>query len=360
MEFTTYESVLIYSIIVLFTVLFVYKADSENSKLYLVLAYIIMAVPSAFRYGVGIDYEPYLNLYEQIISYGSVDASLKMHIVERSFMYLSFISNSLLGNGLLVFATYSFLTQFFMLSGIWYFRKNISPTFVVFIYMCGYYWRTYNIFRQALAVSIIFFAYRYIREKKIIKYIICVIIAGFFHTTAYIAIIVYVYYNLKFPKSLRFLNYLFPIVCFFSLDKIMNLVYSFQMFSNYANYYQKVNLSPFTIGTLIELGILFIFLIAKDRKRDMLLEEDDDFYRKIMIIDFTFTIILYYLFFAARIGLYFTIGKCLALGSIHRKGDKVTIREADRFDMAIIVYYIFVFVRCMIQNSYGQLPYSIW
>lgn len=361
MEFSYIESICIYILIILGTTLFVYKADLENKRYFLVIAYLIMTIPSMIRYCVGIDYEPYLRLYEQIVKVGSIEKALKLHIVEYSFMYLSFISNILFGSGLLVFAFYSAFTQLFMLAGIWYFRKNVSPALIVFLYLCGYYWRTYNIFRQALAVALVFFAYRYIRERKLVKYIICVAIAGCFHTTAFLAIVVYFYFNLQFEKSLKIFNYILPAFLIALLDPIMDYVYSLQIFSNYGNYYQRVNLSPFTLGTMLELLVLLFYFIVQSKKSSMPYDvEERNFFDKVMIIDFTFTILLYYVFFAARVGLYFTIAKSVAMGSIHVKGEHVSLREISRYDAILIAYYIFVFVRCMLENSYGQLPYQIW
>lgn len=45
--------------------------------------------------------------------------------------------------------------------------------------------------RQFLAISIIVLSYKYIEEKKMIKYLLCILIAMQFHSSAIIGVIIY-------------------------------------------------------------------------------------------------------------------------------------------------------------------------
>ncbi len=81
----------------------------------------------------------------------------------------------------------------------------------VWIGMAGYYLMFYgyslNWMRQMIAMSIIFFAYLFIKEEKLIKYIIMVIIATLFHSSAIIAILFYpMYYLLTDEKISKYKN----------------------------------------------------------------------------------------------------------------------------------------------------------
>lgn len=59
-----------------------------------------------------------------------------------------------------------------------------------------------NLMRQSIAISIIFWAFKYVEHKSLKKYIICVLIASMFHFTALIGIIIYpLYYIMTYSKE---------------------------------------------------------------------------------------------------------------------------------------------------------------
>lgn len=360
MEFSNFTSICIYILIVIAGTYYCYLADKYNKKLYLLITYLIIALPAALRYCVGIDYKAYLDLYNRMISYGSVDTALKAHIVERSFLYLSFFSNQIFHSAWFVFAFYAIFTQLFMLLGMWNFRKYVSPSLMMFIYLCGYYWRTYNIFRQALAVAIIFFGFRYIKGKKLVRFLVCVLIAGVFHKTALLAVFVYLYYNFQLKYANKLVTYIMPVALILFLERIMNFFYSLEIFSNYGNYYSIVNMSIVSFGTIIEIALFLFYYFVKWKKKTNIPSDVRVLMDKATIANMTFYFLLYRLFFASRIGLYFTTFNFVAMASIHKKGKKIDIRAADKYDCILIGYYIFSFIRCMARNSYGQLPYAIW
>lgn len=360
MEFSNFTSICIYVFIIISATYYFYLADKYNNKIYWIITYIIIALPASLRYCVGIDYKAYLDLYNKMITYESIDAALKSHIVEKSFLYLSFISNQIFHSAWFVFAFYAIITQLFMLLGIWNFRKYVSPSLMVFIYLCTYYWRTYNIFRQALAVAIIFWGFRYIKDKKIIQFSICVLIAGVFHKTAFLSIFVYLYYTFQ-PKYInKIVKYSTPILFVLFIEPIMQLCYKLEIFSNYGNYYSVVDMSIISPGTLIEITLFLFYYVVKKNKRNNIPHDIRELMDRATIANITFYFLLYKLFFASRVGLYFTVFNFVAMASIHKKGEKIHFHSINKYDFFLIGYYIFSFIRCMIGNSYGQLPYAIW
>lgn len=59
-----------------------------------------------------------------------------------------------------------------------------------------------NLMRQSIAISIIFWAFKYVEHKCLKKYVICVLIASMFHVTALIGIIIYpLYYIVTYSKK---------------------------------------------------------------------------------------------------------------------------------------------------------------
>lgn len=68
----------------------------------------------------------------------------------------------------------------------------------VTILICFFFFTSLSIIRQALALAICFYGYRFIVKRSLIKYILCILIAALFHPSAGVAIIIYWLPFLKF------------------------------------------------------------------------------------------------------------------------------------------------------------------
>ena len=87
--------------------------------------------------------------------------------------------------------------------------------------------------RQSIAMGIIIFSFKYIQEKKLLKYIICVVIAMYFHKSATFCFFLYPIYHAKLTKKslyfiipLMILVYIFKDKIFMILLKMYNPIYS--------------------------------------------------------------------------------------------------------------------------------------
>lgn len=336
-------------------------ASHQRKKIYLVLVFLIISVPAATRYDVGNDYLAYLKLSEYFQSFSSIIAAKAVHDVEYSFIIMSFVFKNA---PMLIFATYALLTQFFIIKGIWYHREYISPSLFLFIYLMSFYLRTYNIFRQSLAIAIVFFAIKYIKEKKLAKYILFVCIATLFHKTAFVSIILY--YWLQPSKAMstakKVLMYTWPIFVLLLSDGLINKVYSIiPFFKSYASTYQLVaGESIFTIGSLLQTFIYVLYLYNRKKIRNGKDEFTMSLLDKSMLAQIFFHFASYKLDHAARIGLYFNFSFYLGLASFHKKGKKILIKKMTRNELFLIVYSIYQFSVILISNRFNSLPFKIW
>lgn len=71
--------------------------------------------------------------------------------------------------------------------------------FLFYLYKTFFY-TNFVILRQSIAMMIFFFAIKFIIEKKFIKYVICILIASLFHTTALILLPLYFLNRFDFSK----------------------------------------------------------------------------------------------------------------------------------------------------------------
>lgn len=91
---------------------------------------------------------------------------------------------------------YYFLLQFLVIGPIWLALRRIEKGKYVwigiFLYLCWMYGFSLNIMRQSIAIAITLFAYKYIQERKPLKFFFVVLFAMGFHSTALMAYAVYI------------------------------------------------------------------------------------------------------------------------------------------------------------------------
>lgn len=78
-------------------------------------------------------------------------------------------------------------------------------TSVLWYFSFGNFLFTFSGLRQSIAMAICFFAYRFIREKKFINYIISIILASGFHSSALFCLILYPLYYLNLNQKKVFI-----------------------------------------------------------------------------------------------------------------------------------------------------------
>lgn len=154
---------------------------------------LLVTIVAVLRYDVGYDYKT----YHQIISNEN-----------HELIYLLFSPLSALFAEIavyfkspqLLFVLFGIPTYVLFLSAL---RRNsliYSVSVIMFICLC--YFNTLSIIRQALAVAITFSGYNYVKERKFFRYLIIVVSASLFHSSAIIALVIYWLPRFQFNKLL--------------------------------------------------------------------------------------------------------------------------------------------------------------
>lgn len=137
---------------------------------------------SVFRNNIGLDY------YEYQIMFDAADCS-NIGSVEPTFTFLSILIKELGLTSQALFATYAVLTSVFFWFGLKGFLKNnffaINNFLLLYcVYIQGWFW-SMNTIRQHLALAAFFWCSRFIVENQKIKYILCIILIGLVHYSAF-------------------------------------------------------------------------------------------------------------------------------------------------------------------------------
>lgn len=248
----------------LFSFLYSKAKDKSARVIFLFLCFMSLFIPAAFRGGIGADYFSYLGIYKRISR--GIDILQEPAIFYISKVLLFF---NLPGHALIV--TYSFLSIMFIFLAIprKYFYIGI-PVYVLIFYL-----DSYCLLRQALACSIMLFAYRKYLEGNIRSYVFWAIIAVLNHKVMIIPILLLLMSNFvpKINSLIKNFIYVFSFIFLFILkgkivSLLMTTVVGFTPYARYAlNIYASAEpMKSSGLGFLLQIFLLMILVYLIDYK----------------------------------------------------------------------------------------------
>lgn len=244
-------SVIIYALTFVISLFFInlYKKveikEYKKEKIIKILCLIGAMLPpillAAFRYGVGVDFHTYVTNYNYFSNEFSLDKVFNSY-QEPFSVILYFLAKVIFNNSAGFFLLSSLIITLFTVLGIKSYKNKISMTIALFIYYMFYYQISYNAVRQCIALAIVFFAYKYVIERKPIKYFIYVIVAGLFHKTAFICLIFYFLGVKKETKKSRVIDIILfvavllsPIIVHFAMKLVPYIIDTLGIYTSYVN-----------------------------------------------------------------------------------------------------------------------------
>lgn len=209
---------------------------------------------AALRYGIGTDYHGYIRSIETVSRHGvrgnyeplygrivTIILYLKLHpqwliaICAAIYIYVVFIS---------------------------IFRDSPYPLLSIFLFFGStYYFIGFNAVRQILGCVFLLYSLKYIESKEFKKFLLCVLIAGGFHYSALLFVVVYFLAGIKFTPAKTF----FFTVSFFSIESaLIKLIRILIVNTKYAVYLDDFggSFNPRSIpGMAVQLAVLLLALI---------------------------------------------------------------------------------------------------
>lgn len=320
------------------------KTVSINNDNRFWIAILLMIFIASIRYGIGYDYYRYVARVE---AFNSINYSNNYEYISR---FIFFVANKL-KNPQLVFVIYSIIIYGCIGKAIA--DYSIDKNEAVIIYFCIFYIESLSTIRQAAAVSVVLLGYKYIKDKKLIKYILVCIIATLIHQFAFFAIAIYFVYYISTT-----VNIVVSIVAFILSNYMLNYLapkfYIFRLLSVYLKRTDQSGKIWLVLYTLIFIYVFFILILIK-RKNNLIDKE----IKRLLNVVFIGTICPYVLGTGNghRIGEYFLIFHILLLALCNNKLNK-SMKYA--FNIMIIIVYI-GYLYTTIRNGQYYIPYvSIW
>jgi hypothetical protein len=208
-----------------------YKNLKVFNKLFSLILYVFLVVTIGLRWETGVDWNNYLNNFENTNNFETA--------------LINIIGGYEIGYGVLVLIfkkisnNYSFfllIHALFFYWGIFRMGKKYSPYF--FICILFYYCTNLGMVgsnRQLIAIVICLWGLDFVFEKKIIKFVLTIIFASLFHTSAFLFIIYY-FFDRDFNKLILILFLFFFII-------IGKTELPSFLFSKFGGYFGELSLS---------------------------------------------------------------------------------------------------------------------
>ena len=230
-----------------------------------ILGFIVFIL--SFNYQMGIDWTNYQRLYDiRIIPYNFKDVFFNNPFhQEKGYILLNLIGKKI-GINYEIFI--GILLSFCIICILKIGEKRANNIYIFIYIIIVKYMLIASLeptIRQFLAVSIIALGFRYIEEKKMIKYLLYIILAMQFHSSAIIGIVIYFFNKVNITiKKVVFIAIFFPLILKIlpiSIEIISNFIPAIEKFSSYFyNLRYGASISRSLLGNIYSLGIMILYL----------------------------------------------------------------------------------------------------
>ncbi|WP_210608811.1 EpsG family protein [Priestia flexa] len=337
-----------------------YKLKNKQ-KHFLYFACIVLFLVSGLRdVTVGSDTVSYIEAFN-FIKGNSLSQSLDLYF-EKGYILYNYIISRFFSSPQLLLIISSFITILLIGKFIYKNSKNAYLSIYLFITLM-YYYSSMNILRQYIAVSIIAFGYEYVKKRKFLRYLLCIVIAALFHNTALMAIVIYYLYGLKFSFKKLILFFLSTLVIYFMFVPFFNII--IDLFPRYTAYETRLdsnNLASY-LSMLVYTVVLFFGLIFKyyevEKKENITTssieliketEKEDDNLKSVMTYIILIAVLLTFLStklnILARANIYFSIFTIIYIPNVLKEIKNKDLRNLWTYIIVILfgLYNLILFL----------------
>ena len=317
--------------------------------------FFILWIPASLRIYTGNDYRTYISHFHDAYCGNFVVTEPGFNRIVRS-VYTLFDGEYFL----ILFAVFSAVTVIFFIKGLYELSEDFGMSFILFM-LFGLYFQTYNTVRYYMALSIVFFAQRYVIKKQFGKFLIAVLFAALFHKTALITLVLYPACRMKWGK----VHYIL-----LGLLGVSGLVFGSHYMEIFVRLYPSYLNDP---EHLVSDGISFVniarsaatlaaalILVKKSDKED----EAYSFWFRMNAASLVLYACFSFVPSLSRIGYYLNISQILLIPAILRRPHRKMFEDKDRLlriavTACAMIYFMFFLYKAQ-DSTVKILPYSTW
>lgn len=341
--------------LILIIIMFIYSkfkksiTGNSNIKYGYWIIFLSLFLISGFRVvGTGTDTTLYKLYFETIDLYNYNTTWLDFEI---GYYLLNEFVRLITDDYQYIFILAAFVTQYLINKTLKDYSLSYSLSIFLYITLFFYY-HSFNILRQYIAISLVFFSIKYIINKDLWKFLCIVLIASLFHRTALIMLPFYWISRWNISNLMYIILTLIAIIFSIATDKIVHLIsLVIPKFTFYVNYSQE-GASVNSIILIISIVIIFSLIY---RKRLILKDKSTTIYINLVYFALFFNILVKGNFVFSRIGEYFYIFILLLI--------PVCIKILNKY-IRVILYLLIIPIMflyhnyLMSSNNSGVVPYE--
>jgi len=256
-------TIYIVTILVISVLLISTKKYSKLNDMALFTSFILLWLIAGLRgLTVGVDTIPYYQFFSLVQEAGvkslngvSIVNLFSVNGFENGFTLFTYLIGTLFSS----FTTYLLISYGFIYYSFYRFIKKHSSDYLfsMIIFISLFFFGTMNTFRQALAMGVLAWSFSYILERKLIKYIVLVLLATLIHQSSLLMLIPYFLYGKKVSQLNVIISTLATIPLLLLIDKmIFGLAGSNPRYSFYID-----RLNSFSLGSMITFMIMFMITV---------------------------------------------------------------------------------------------------
>ncbi len=347
------RTLLIYLTTILIVLLLSYNAQKRNKRGTFIFAAVIISLLAGLRAEtVGIDTVHYIEKFQYIangqpkLAYG----------LEETFKGICAVLLKIWNNSSFLFLLFALVTNVLIFKRLWDFKDYISLSWASIVYFGVFYFMTFNILRQFVAIAIVFFATRYVSQRKYLKFLIFVAIATLFHKSAllgilFIALDLFAWGYLT-PKQKKIVSALLI------LGPAAIMLFGTAIIGRYVSYLSNAS---WNIGLMLFLKMFLFVCTAWLIQPEDGMADGNTAYKitttKTYYLVGIFITMLGYIFpYMDRIGIYFYLFEAVFVGAVMKSSK---INSVVKLLMGIL--YLFLLYTAITGNAQGQGNYLfVW
>lgn len=348
-------------IIVLITYLMEISKKRENKKLanlFFSLIIIVMTTFAGFRdETIGTDVTVYADAVLNAVNNYGFDFTYATANVEIGFVGLAQIALWLNENLNTLLVIIQLIMSICIVRYIYKEDEGKSMTLYIATYLCMFYGIGFNLMRQSIAMSIVLYGIRYVKQNQLIKFAITVAIASLFHSTSLFMIILYPIWKLLKSNSkgiYKFTILVMLIIGIILIQPLINILIQIGILpSKFERYIQALNESSTDVQLVLTIfKILLLGICLAIRKLDKK-HEENEFAFFLLLIDFILFQLGALTSFIERISYYFAI-----IGYLELIPKAPNIVKKDKFNQGIVYVGLYAILIIYFYISFVYLGVS--
>lgn len=349
---------IIYVILVLVIIIGAVFIKSDTSKRnYCIIIGIMLLILIGCRHismGISDTENIYIPTYERILETNFRDIN-KVFYKDLLFHYFTKIFSLLINNSQLWITIVALPLIFLYCRFVYKYSNRPSLSFLLFLSL-NYYGMCFTLMRHSIALALVISSYSFLKERKLTKFILIILLASMFHKTAIVFLVAYPLYTMKFNVK-QFIVIIIALMLSVTVgDRLFSIALSIlkaDRYQSYADSESALSLMNFYINFLILMcSFVFYRYFSKENSNEI---EGLMNLNTISCIALAFTPVLGEMY---RISMFFGIFNTILLPNVLAlKGKNDKYKTMIYFCMYLI--FILYFLGISLQNA-QIIPYKFF